>query len=196
MKICSTQKIYVSLGLCPRVTWILWVEQIFRSPSKLGNKCIMLPQVILHKIVMLSLSTDIIILCVELHFPLVERRNCSPSWLCSLRLAAELYGSQYPPLSFCVCLSVCFFVFLVVTLFMPPACKVRQGHLVIGSSVCPSVCLSVRLFVCNSVPLSNKVQYLKFGWWYSNQTWTVSPSMDCSHFSDIPFPWGWGGVKV
>ena len=30
-------------------------------------------------------------------------------------------------------------------LFMPPAWKVRRGHLVIGSSVCPSVCLSVCL---------------------------------------------------
>ena len=38
-------------------------------------------------------------------------------------------------------------------IFMPPAWKVRQGHLVIGSSVHPSVRLSVR----NSVPLTNKV---------------------------------------
>ena len=54
----------------------------------------------------------------------------------------------------------------------------------------------VRLFVCpsvrNSILLSNKEQYFKFGWWYSNQTWTVSPSMDCSHFTDIPCPWEWG----
>ena len=50
---------------------------------------------------------------------------------------------------------------LVCRLFMPPAWKVRGGHLVIGSSVHLSVCLSV----CNSVPLTNKVQYLKFGWW-------------------------------
>ena len=56
-----------------------------------------------------------------------------------------------------------------LVLFMPPAWKVRRGHLVIGSSVCPSVCLSVR----NSIPLTNKVQYLKFGWSYSNQTWTL-----------------------
>ena len=69
----------------------------------------------------------------------------------------------------------------------PGACCNR----IVRLSVRPSVCLSVR----NSVPLSNKVQYLKFGWWYSNQTWTVSPSMDCSHFTDIPCPWGWGGVK-
>ena len=74
---------------------------------------------------------------------------------------------------------------------MPPAWKVRRGHLVIGSSVCLSVCLSVR----NSVPLTNKVQYLKFGWSYSNQTWTVSSSMGSSHFTDITCPWGWGGVK-
>ena len=32
-------------------------------------------------------------------------------------------------------------------IFMPPAWKVRQGQLVFGSSVCLSVCLSVRPFV-------------------------------------------------
>ena len=58
--------------------------------------------------------------------------------------------------------------------------------------VCPSVCLSVR----NSVPLIHKVQYLKFGWLYSNQTWTVSSSKGFSHFTDITCPWGWGGVNI
>ena len=57
----------------------------------------------------------------------------------------------------------------VLWIFYAPAWKVRRGHLVIGSSVC----LSVR----NSVPLTNKVQYLKFGWWYSNQTWTVKAGL-------------------
>ena len=73
---------------------------------------------------------------------------------------------------------------------MPLAWKVRRGHLVIGSSVRPSVRLSVR----NSVPLTIKVQYLKFGWWYNYQTWTVSSSKGCSHFTDITRPWGvgWG----
>ena len=60
----------------------------------------------------------------------------------------------------------------------------------------PSVCLSVRLSVRNSVPLTFKVQYLKFGWLYSNQTWTVSSSKGSSHFTDITCPWGWGGVKI
>ena len=88
-------------------------------------------------------------------------------------------------------------------LFMPPAWKVRRGawkvrrgHLVIRSSVRPSVCPSICLSVRNSVPLTNKVQYLKFGWWYSNQTWTVASSMGSSHFTDITCPWGWGGVKM
>ena len=40
------------------------------------------------------------------------------------------------------------------TIFMPPAWKVRRGHLVIG--------LPVRLSVRNSVPLTNKVQYSGF----------------------------------
>ena len=71
---------------------------------------------------------------------------------------------------------------------MPPAWKVRRGHLVIGSSVRPSVCPSV----CNSVPLTIKVQYLKFGWVYNYQTWTVSSSKGCSHFTDITRPWGVG----
>ena len=75
---------------------------------------------------------------------------------------------------------------------MPPAWKVRRGHLVIGSSVC----LSVRLSVRNSVPLTNKVQFLKFGWWYSNQTWTVSSSMGSSHFTDMTCPWGWDRSKI
>ena len=39
---------------------------------------------------------------------------------------------------------------------MPPAWKVRRGHLVVGLSVRLSVCQSFR----NSVPLSNKVQYI------------------------------------
>ena len=87
-------------------------------------------------------------------------------------------------------------VLRIQRIFMPPAWKVRRGHLVIGSSVRPSVCLSVRPSVClsvrNSVPLTNNVQYLKFGWWYSNQTWTVASSMGSSHFTDITCPWGWG----
>ena len=86
--------------------------------------------------------------------------------------------------------------FKTIHVFMPPAWKVRRGHLVIGSSVCPFVRLSVCLSVRNSVPLTNKVQYLKFGWWYSNQTWTVSSSMGSSHFTDITCPCGWGGVKI
>ena len=79
-------------------------------------------------------------------------------------------------------------------IFMPPAWKIRRASS--NRIVCPFVCPSVRLSVRNSVPLTNKVQYLKFGWWYSNQTWTVSPSMDSSHFTDITCPWGWGGVKM
>ena len=72
--------------------------------------------------------------------------------------------------------------------FYAPAWKVRGGHLVIGSSVR----LFVRPSVRNSVPLTNKVQYLKFGWWYSNQTWTVSSSMGSSHFIDTTCPLGVG----
>ena len=48
----------------------------------------------------------------------------------------------------------------------------------------------VRLFAYNSVPLTNKVQYLKFRWWCSNQTWTVCSFMGSSHFTDITCPWG------
>ena len=75
---------------------------------------------------------------------------------------------------------------------MPPAWKVRRGHLVIGLSVH----LSVRLSVLTSVPLTNKVQYLKFGWWYSNRKWTVSSSIGSSHFTDIKCPWGGRGQNV
>ena len=44
---------------------------------------------------------------------------------------------------------------------------------IVRLSVRPSVCLSVCPSVRNSVPLTNKVQYLKFWWSYSIQTWTV-----------------------
>ena len=46
----------------------------------------------------------------------------------------------------------------------------------------------VRPFVRNSVPITYKVQYLKYEWLYSNQTWTVSSSMGCSHFTDTNAP--------
>ena len=51
---------------------------------------------------------------------------------------------------------------------------------------CPSVCLSV-------IPSRlQTVLYLKFGLWFSNQTWTVSSSMGSSHFIHNTCPWGWG----
>ena len=110
----------------------------------------------------------------------VSRKVGPVNWLTTTRWVAVLTLTDRPRPKVCthsynwtiwLRLLVCSFL-----IFMPPAWKVRRGHLVIGSSicpvrpfVCPSVCLSV-----NSVPLTNKVQYLKFGWWYSNQTWTVS----------------------
>ena len=69
---------------------------------------------------------------------------------------------------------------------MPRPEKSVGGHLDFGSSACPSV----YPFVRNSVPLTNKVQYLKFGWSYSNHTWTVSSSMGSPHFTDILCPKG------
>ena len=71
----------------------------------------------------------------------------------------------------------------------PPGASSNQ---IVRLSVCLSVCPSV----CNSVLLTNKVQYFKFGWSYSNQTWTVSSYMGSSHFTDITCPWGWGGAKM
>ena len=64
-----------------------------------------------------------------------------------------------------------------------------------GASSNGIICLSVHLSVSNSVPLTNKVQYLKLGWSCSNQTWTVSSFMGSSHFTDITCPWG-GGQNV
>ena len=61
---------------------------------------------------------------------------------------------------------------------------------IVRPSVCLSVCLSVYPSVRNSVPLINEVQYLKFGWSYSNQTWNVASSKDYSHFTDITCPGG------
>ena len=36
---------------------------------------------------------------------------------------------------------------------------------------------------------------LKFGWWYSNQTWTVGSSKGCSDFTEITCPLGVFGSK-
>ena len=72
-----------------------------------------------------------------------------------------------------------------------------SSNRIVRLSIRPFVHLSVRLSVHNSVPLTNKVQYYKFGWWYSYQTWTVSSSTGSSHFTDITCPWGgvgWGQI--
>ena len=52
----------------------------------------------------------------------------------------------------------------LIFIFMPPAWIVCWEH----KGTVPSL----HLFVCNSIPLTSKVQYLKFEWWYVNQTWT------------------------
>ena len=79
--------------------------------------------------------------------------------------------------------------------------KVCQGHLVIRLSV--HSYRSVCPFVRNSIPLTDKVQYLKFGlsYMFTNQNWTVSSSKGCSHFPDITCPLGVGrdqnvGLKI
>ena len=80
--------------------------------------------------------------------------------------------------------------------FLCPGLKGPPGassSWIVRPFVCLSVCPSVS--VCNSVPLTNKVYYLKFGWWYSNQTWSVTSSIGSSHFADIICPWGWAGSK-
>ena len=51
----------------------------------------------------------------------------------------------------------------------------------------------LRSSVCNSVRLQSAI--IKIGWWYSNQTWTVSSSMGSSHFTDTPRPWDGAGSK-
>ena len=87
--------------------------------------------------------------------------------------------------------------FLVIKAnFYAPGLKGPRGassNWIVCPSVHPSVCPSVYLSVRNSVPLTNKVQY---GWWYSNQTWTVASSMGSSHFTDITCPWRCDGVKM
>ena len=113
----------------------------------------------------------------------------------------------------CVRLSVCLVTFVIVKLWnIKTTCKgniissiVRPSTILnfyarpessAGASsnriVCRSVHLSVRLSVRNSVPLTNKVRYLKFGWWYSNHTLNVSSYMGSSHFTNITSPWGLG----
>ena len=71
--------------------------------------------------------------------------------------------------------------------FYVPAWKVRRGRLGIGSSVRPSVGPSVIMS-----RLQTRCKLFKVWWSYSNQTWTVSSSKCCSHFTDITCPWsGW-----
>ena len=70
-----------------------------------------------------------------------------------------------------------------------------SSNRIVCPSVRPSVCLSVCPSVRYSAPLTNKVQYLKFGWWYNPQTWTVSSSMGSSHFTDITCPGDGAGSK-
>ena len=70
-------------------------------------------------------------------------------------------------------------------IFMPPAWKVCQGHLVFG--------LTVRLSVIPS-RFINKVQYLKFGWSYSNQTW-LKVHLRVAHTSLTSHALGGAGSK-
>ena len=83
------------------------------------------------------------------------------------------------------------FAFYVPGLKGPPgASSIRIARQFVRSTVH----LSVRLSVSYSVPLTIKVQYLKFWRWYSFQTWAVSSSMGSSNFTDITWPFG--GVKM
>ena len=82
-------------------------------------------------------------------------------------------------------------VLLMIQCFFAPGLKGPPG----ASSVW-IFHLSVRPSVHNSVPLINNVQFLKFGLSCSNQTWTVSSSKDCSHFTDITCPWDGVGSKL
>ena len=66
---------------------------------------------------------------------------------------------------------------------MPPAWKVRLGHLVVELS---AVIVS---------PYIKKTQHVKFWWWYSNQTWTKSSSNNYSHFTGITCPGDGTGSK-
>ena len=78
-------------------------------------------------------------------------------------------------------------VTIKVLFLCPPPPKVCRWHLVTEPPPPPpkgppgaSSNRIVRPSVSNSVPLTHKVQYLKFGWWYSNQSWTVSLFMGLS----------------
>ena len=62
-------------------------------------------------------------------------------------------------------------------------CCPGRKDLVIGLSVRLSLCRPLS-FVRNSVPLTYKVQHLKFGRWYSYQTWTVNSNKDCPKLHD------------
>ena len=54
----------------------------------------------------------------------------------------------------------------------------------------------VRLSIIPShLHMKCNTMYLKFGWYYSNRTGTVSSYKGCSHFTDITCPWGLGRGK-
>ena len=73
-------------------------------------------------------------------------------------------------------------------IFMPLAWRVRRGRQVIG--------LSVRLSVIPSRLHNYKVQHLKFGWRYSNQTWKFIYRLLTPRLYHMPGPWGWSGFKI
>ena len=64
-----------------------------------------------------------------------------------------------------------------------------------GASCNRIVCLLVQLSVILShLHIKCSSLCLKFGWGYSNPTWTVSSFKVCSHFTDITYPLEWGMV--
>ena len=101
--------------------------------------------------------------------------RCIHSWILSRLADFDIIFSLSMSAAFCTfqCFDCGiirpFHLFNLHKHFYAPGLKGPPGassNRIVRPFVCLSVCLSVR----NSVPLTNKVQYLKFGWWYSNQT--------------------------
>ena len=82
-------------------------------------------------------------------------------------------------------------------IIIPAAWNIHQGHLGIRLSVCLYVHPCVHQSICLQFsPVYKRMQYLKFGWSFSNnKNWTVCSCKGCSHLNDITCPWWWGGSK-
>ena len=74
------------------------------------------------------------------------------------------------------------FKVIAISRYSEVYCSLKYLHAVVTSyTYLLDISFDELLTVALVLPLCS---FLKFGWWYSNQTWTVSSSMGSSYFTD------------